>query len=249
MEFTEQVIILHVGRFRETDLLVRFLSPSRGLISAFAFGGGRSRRRFPGCLDIFNEVLIKAKASPQGTYLALLEGVLLRGSRRLRSDWTRFGMAANCAKFLQSFGVGPEGADKAHLLMGQMLHLLEEAGPVPVYLPFLFRARVAFDQGYALHCEACVVCGAALASTGAVFSVGEGRLRCPSCASVPAEGRAVRLSPGSVALLAAVRHHSPWDWMGLHLGERDVAECARALDSFVRFHVGLAWERGRFARV
>jgi DNA repair protein RecO (recombination protein O) len=249
MEFFEQATILQVGTFREADLWIRFLSPGRGILSGFAFGGSRSRRRFSGCLDVFNEVLVKARTSRRGTYLTLEEGSLLQGSRRLRTDWVRFGIAANCAKFLQSLGVGPEGADRIHLLLRQLLQLLEEADAVPPHLPFLFRARVAFEQGYALSPDACSACGCSLADRGARFSIEDGRLFCPSCAPSLSSGQIVSLGPAVLALLAAVQRHAPKEWTNPAFRERDLAECSRTLDAFVCRHVGLAWERGRFARV
>lgn len=54
MEWTDTALVLHVGRFREADLWVRLLAPGQGLVTAFAFGGSKSRRRFTGCLDVFN---------------------------------------------------------------------------------------------------------------------------------------------------------------------------------------------------
>jgi DNA repair protein RecO (recombination protein O) len=249
MEFSEQALILQVGRFREADLRIRFLSPSRGILSAFAFGGSRSRRRFPGCLDVFNEVLVKVRTFRQGAYLTLQEGVLLRGSRRLRDDWTRFGIAANCAKFLQNFGVDSEGADKVHLVMRQLLQLLEDADAVPAHLPFLFRARVAFDQGYALRPEVCAQCGRDLTDQGAWFSIEEGRLFCLSCTPSLFSGRLVNLGPTALALLTSVQRRTPREWITPPFSERDLAECSSALDAFVCRHVGLAWEKGRFSRV
>ena len=160
MEFSERVLLLRVGKFKESDLWVRFISPTRGLLTAFAFGGSRSRRRFVGCLDIFNEVNVKVSSSGRGSsYLALDEGVLVKGLVRLRGDLPRLGMAANCSSFLQTFGVGPEGAESAHFLFHQTLRLLEEEECLPALLPLFFRARLAFDQGYALetrHCPLCV---------------------------------------------------------------------------------------------
>jgi DNA repair protein RecO (recombination protein O) len=167
----------------------------------------------------------------------------------LRDDWTRFGIAANCAKFLQNFGVGSEGADKAHLVMRQLLQLLEDADAVPMQLPFFFRARVAFDQGYALRPEVCAACGCGLADRGARFSIEEGSLFCPSCTPSLSSGRLVNLRPAALALLTAVQRRTPGEWVDPASCERDLAECSRALDAFVCRHVGLAWEKGRFTRV
>ncbi|MDR2726763.1 MAG: recombination protein O N-terminal domain-containing protein, partial [Deltaproteobacteria bacterium] len=110
MEWTDTALVLRVGRFRETDLWVRLLARRRGLISAFAFGASRSRRRFPGCLDLLNVIRVRAKDTRGGAYLNLEEGTLLEGPRRLRQDWRRLGMLMNCVRFLEALGVNPENA-------------------------------------------------------------------------------------------------------------------------------------------
>ncbi|MCA1743041.1 MAG: recombination protein O N-terminal domain-containing protein, partial [Desulfovibrionales bacterium] len=69
MHFSEKVLITRTGRFKEYDLWVRFLSPSMGIMTGFAFGGCKSRRRFSGCLDTLNLVLFKASTGSRGQYL------------------------------------------------------------------------------------------------------------------------------------------------------------------------------------
>ena len=53
MEWSDTALVLGVGRFRESDLWLRMLTRRHGIVSAFAFGGSRSRKRFCGCLDLF----------------------------------------------------------------------------------------------------------------------------------------------------------------------------------------------------
>lgn len=113
MEFTEQGLVLRVGRFREADLWVRFLSRRRGILTAFAFGGSRSRRRFSGCLDLFNMLSVSVKSTRGGDYLALQEATLLRGPDRLRRDWRRCGMATNCLRFVEALGAEADFGSQA----------------------------------------------------------------------------------------------------------------------------------------
>ena len=251
MEFSEQVLIIQLGQFKEADLWVRLLSPTRGLLSAFAFGGSKSRRRFTGCLDVFNEVNVHIKSGKQGEYLALQEGVLIKGPLRLREDWRRFGMASNCIKFLQSFGVGPDGASKAHALVLQTLRLLEEADILPLQLPLFFRVRLAFDQGYALEMTRCGLCSAPLEGRGAWLALERGVLYCSVCRfEIKDESRRfVFLDAGGLDVLASVKNDSPLEWAGLKVSGANLAVAARAMDSFVQYHVGLSWENGRFRRV
>lgn len=247
MEFSERVLLLHVGKFKESDLWVRFLSPTRGILTAFAFGGSRSRRRFIGCLDIFNEVSVKVVPSGRGAYLALHEGVLVKGPSRLRGDLPRLGMAANCAAFLQTLGVGPEGAASAHFLLRHTLNLLEEEDALPSLLPFFFRARLAFDQGYALEMSRCSMCGKPLRQIDACLLLREGQFVCGSCSSSQ-QGQRLFLGPQALAILHNVRVLPPASWGGFQLPPPVARECARIIDGFIQYHVGISWENGRFVR-
>lgn len=248
MEFSERVLVLQVGRFREADLWVRFLSPTQGVLSAFAFGGSRSRRRFVGCLDTFNEVLFRVKGTARNTYLALEEGTLIKGVNRLRHDWRRFGIAQNCAKFLLAFGVNREGASEAHFLFKELLELLEAASELPALLPLLFRIRLAFDQGYGVNLDICSTCGREICQSGGHLLVSQGQISCADCAR---NGRApdkLPLTPEGLSVLARVKADRPLAWACLHMTPATARECAKAIDGFIQYHVGLAWENGRFMR-
>ncbi len=247
MEFSEKVFVLQVGKFRETDLWVRLLSPTRGLLSAFAFGGSRSRRRFMGCLDVCNQVLFRIQPAKRGAYLALQEGVLINGPRRLRTDWARYGMANNCIKYVQAFDVGSEGAGKVYQLLEQILQLLEEADTLPVLLPIFFRARLAFDQGYPFDTQQCSLCSAVF-TNGGNFAVREGIMLCHDCADMK-QRELLHLEQRTLAVLQVITQDPPKAWASLEFDGNIRNECARTLDSFLEYHVGLVWENGRFVRV
>ena len=262
MEFTDRVLILRIGKLRETDLWVRFLSPKRGIISAFAFGGSRSRRRFSGCLDVFNDVLFSVKTTQNGMYNILQEGTLMGSPRRLRSDWHRLGIAVNCAKFMEAFGVAPDGSKTAYMLLTEILATLENDLPLPFNLPVLFRACFVFSQGYALGLENCAICGTALRTALRVFfRVREGHFVCSSCSfSLPEPERVedgffdalIGVKHETLDALAYVQEYSPLAWREgalASLSSTGQQECARIVDAFIEHHVGLYWDSSRFVRI
>ncbi len=256
MEWSDTALVLGVGRFRESDLWVRMLTRRHGIVSAFAFGGSRSRKRFCGCLDLFNELQISTRTTRNGMYLSLLEGNLIRGPRRLRTDWNRLGMFMNCVRFLEALGVPPDGAANAYRLLKETLTILEEAEFVQDILPILFRLRMASQQGYAPALDKCSSCGNNVFDS-AVFLVSEGSLVCQDCASV--RGNIVEISRKSLDVLRQVQEKSPAQWHFLTCAPSDGSveallpaerrECARAVDGFVQYHLGLAWDRGRFRKI
>lgn len=225
---------------------VRFLSPTLGVASAFAFGASRSRRRFSGCLDTLNEVLVRIKRTRDGNYLNLEEGTLLNGPRRLRVDWQRLGLATNCLKFVEAFGIGQDGAAKAHALFKDILEVLEEAGSVSSYFPLFFRLRLAAEQGYAPELDTCQVCGKPLVGQGGFFQIQNGGIRCKDC---PPGGFCVAMNKDALELLRIIKEKTPSMWP-LELSGPSVREqCAAAVDRFIQYHVGLVWEHGYFRRV
>ncbi len=253
MEFTDRVLILHVGRFRETDLWVRFLSPKRGIVSAFAFGGARSRRRFSGCLDLFNDVFFSVKTTRNGIYNALQEGVLMAAPRRLREDWRRLGPAVNCAKFVEAFGITPDGAAKVHAHLTDALAVFENDAPPAFNFPLLFRAKIAFDQGYAMEFDRCARCGMDLGGYPyAGFFLREGNFHCASCVGREQIGKFMPVRQETLDALAHVQKYSPLRWNEGSLvsltpsGQRDAT---RIIDAFIEHHIGLRWHNNRFIRI
>lgn len=269
MEWSDTAVVLHVGRFRETDMWLRLLSRHRGIFNVFAFGGSRSRRRFCGCLDLLNTVNYRVKSSRNGEFLALQEGVLLRGPQRLRTDWSRLGMAMNCVRFLDVLGVTRDGAPAAFALLENTLACLEQDQPPHALFPLFFRLRLASDQGFAPALDECAFCGRAVEAEDVTFLMDEGQIRCGHCARQGGAladdasrsefggsqwgGGAVRyavaLPPAGLDVLRTVQREEPALWDGAQLPLPARRACARAIDGFVQYHLGIAWEEGRFRRV
>ncbi|WP_243364527.1 DNA repair protein RecO [Fundidesulfovibrio terrae] len=249
MESTEKALVLKVGRFREVDAWVRLFSPRKGIFNAFAFGGSVSRRRFLGCLDPFNLVAFKVRTDSAKGYTYLLEGSLIASHPRLRQDTERLGMAVNCVKFLEAAHLGPSGSDAAFSLLLETLAALEESEEPPRMMPLYFRARMAFDQGFALQLDACARCGVDLTASGdAQLLVEQGRLHCMDCRRW-GHGASVHLGREALLVLRAVSVLPPAGWADIPVTGQARMECGRALDLFVEYHLGLTWDHGSFRRI
>ncbi len=247
MEWTDTALVLHVGRFREADLWVRLLALEQGLVTVFAFGGSRSRRRFTGCLDVFNVIRARVTASRDGQFLNMQESTLLEGPERLRRDWRRQGMAANCVRFMEALGVPPDASPFSFSLLRELLGLLENEERPPELAPLFFRFRLAAEQGYAPDLRGCFRCGKPLDSfERAYVLVGEGLACCPDCR--PRGGMSLALGQESLDVLRKVQEYSPSRWAALEPSPDSRREAGRLIDAFVRYHLGLEWVNGRFRR-
>ncbi|NJB66763.1 DNA repair protein RecO (recombination protein O) [Desulfobaculum xiamenense] len=246
-DFTEKAIILRVGRFREADLWLRLFTPHRGLLTAFAFGGSRSRRRFVGCLDPLNLVLFGFSRSRTGNYLSLTEGTLLDGRPGLRGNASRLGIAANCVKFFEAVHVEPEGSVRSFNLLEESLEAVERCPDLSPMFPVFFRLRTAFEQGYGPSLDTCSRCGKVLkTSVAPLLLIEEGRISCEACATE--HGWRIPLNAGSLAVLDRVRRESPRQWCSLVPDAADRRRLFDVADGFMRWHLGLRWEDGRFLK-
>lgn len=251
MEWADQAVVLRIGHFRESDLWLKLLCRGRGLLTLFAFGGSRSRRRFCGCLDVLNTLQCRVKTSGRENFLNLEEAVLLSGPQCLRGNWQRMGLAANCLRFVEALGVNEEGADETFALVEDLRRVLEEEPRLPSLLPLFFRLRLAGALGFAPNLGQCGACGAPLTDR-TLFVVDEGQMRCAACRArepVLAARYGVELSMAGLDLLRRVQQEFPSAWPVEDLPSMDRRACARAIDGFVQYHLGLAWEGGYFRRV
>ena len=159
MEFTEKALVLKVGRFRENDVWLKLFCAGRGVITAFAFGGSRSRRRFSGCLDQLVLANFRVETSRRGAYNVLQEGELLHGFPGLRADTRKIGLVAHCLKFVEAVQLGQEGARPVFELLHETLTTLESEAVGAEVLPLLFKAKLTFEQGLKPDLSLCVRCG------------------------------------------------------------------------------------------
>ncbi|WP_316900739.1 DNA repair protein RecO [Pseudodesulfovibrio indicus] len=252
MSATEKGLVLKVGRFREADLWVRILTPSRGVFNGFAFGGSRSRRRFVGCLDPLSHVLFTIGTNKTGTYTVLEEGTLLHNFPELRRNPSQTGLAVNCVKFIEAVEIDPSDARPAYELLLETLHSLEKGGGCSDFTPWLFRAKLAFDMGYTPDFLSCGNCGRPLTGTdGHRFNVERGQVVCRTCLSdgKPLEGLARPISAGVLRALDWIQHSSPSDWCAVSMDAEVRRQAGQLIELFVAYHLGLSWEGGMYKKV
>lgn len=249
-EWDDQIVILRLGLFHEADLWLRAISRKQGLVTVFAFGGARSKHRFCGCLDKFNTLQCRIKGNRNG-YLNLLEASLLEAPRVLRHDWRKMGVAANCMRFMEAMRIDSDSAQGSFLLVEDLRRSLENAQGSQNLTTFFFRLNLASLIGFEPDLDKCGLCGREERGEY-TFIPEEGQIFCPSCVQRLEEGQrrhGLSVSPAALTRLAQVRRSLPTSWREDDLSEAEKKSCARLVDCFVRYHLGIAWENGAFRTV
>lgn len=242
-EWQEEAIILRLGHFNESHLWLRVLLKNGGLLTAFAFGAMRSRKRFCGCLDLFNTINGRFQIAGRKNYACIAEAVLLAAPQALRSDWRSMGVAANCFLFLEACGVPADSAAGIFDVV-EHLRIVLESGNFPQLLPLFFRLKVAAELGQGPCLSNCGKCGNAL-DDQARFMVEDGQMQCSACASQSVKaglGRSISISPGAAAFLNLVQNSQPDAWQSWRLTCNERRDCAMFIDAFIQYHLGLVWE-------
>lgn len=250
MEWSDHVIVLRIGHFRESDLWLKLLCKKQGLQTAFAFGGSRSHKRFCGCLDIFNTLHCHIKTNNRHNFVTLQEAVLLDGPKHLRKNWQRMGLATNCIRFLEAIGVNEECAQEAFIVIEDMRNALENNENIPSLFPLFFRFRIASALGFAPNLYQCDMCNKNI-EKDAVFLLNEGQIRCTSCLLKNKNHNPyiVTLTNKGLDLLRFVQQKLPSSWPIEEITLNDKQSCAHAIDGFVQYHLGLAWLNNHFQHV
>ncbi len=241
--------MLRAVDFGESDRIVHLLTPAFGRLPVIAKGARRSRRRFPGTLDLFNQLAVQVVRT-RPSVLARLEGArLLRTFEAIRAESGRFALGCYLLELLDR--LAPEGGaarDLARLFaFARAAHeWLDRESPTE-RTRVLLELRALDALGLRPELLRCVRCGKPLPASGSAplpFAVGEGGPLCPGCADT---GGVATLPVHLGTLRALDRALSfPLDQLGrLALGGDALAEAQRLVTRFLGFHVGIELQSRR----
>jgi DNA repair protein RecO (recombination protein O) len=248
-----QAFVLRAVDFGESDRIVHLLTPATSRLTVIAKGAKRSKRRFPGTLDLFNLLEVRIERRRANTLGRLEQARLLDAFDLLRTRPARFALACYLAELVDRLAPeGSGGADARELYAVVLGAIRVVAAREPdARLRALLELRVLAALGLRPELRRCVRCGreidaAALTapSSAVPFHVAEGGPLCRSCTSGPEGVVAVHL--GTLrALEQGLR--LPLDRLDrLALGAQAIAEAQTLLSRFLRFHVGFEVRSERF---
>jgi DNA repair protein RecO (recombination protein O) len=235
-----EALVLRVVDLGESDRIAHLLTPETSRLTVIAKGARRSRRRFPGALDLLCHAQVQVeRRRPQG--MARLEQArLLDPFAGLRADPARFALACYVAELVDRLAPEGAGGADARRLFAVALGALRAiaAGRPDARLRVLLEIRVLAALGLAPELGRCVRCGSALqAGVAALFSVAEGGALCARCAR-PGDA-AIPIGLGTLRALAqSLRLELP-QLSRLGLTGAALDEARGLVARFLRYHVGL----------
>lgn len=177
----DQAIVLGTRDFKESDLLVSFLTKTRGKLGAVAQNAKKSTKRFGGSFERGTEIKITYTLSPGRSLAKLKEAEILQFHGLIRKSLPQMAMATTVLEIFSL--VTKEGDSGAGLydLASQTLTLLEKEANWNLYCNFQLRLLAAI--GYRPKLDGCVRCGTPLpfSASEIPFSLKEGGVLCTLC--------------------------------------------------------------------
>jgi DNA repair protein RecO (recombination protein O) len=235
-----QALILRSLDFGESDRIVHLLVPDSGRLTAIAKGARRSRRRFPGTLDLFNHLRVRVERRRSSAMARLDQATLIESFTPLRNQLPRFAMACYLLELLDR--LAPEGGargDMQRLFSFALEALRALAARAPdMRLRTLLELRALDALGLRPELRLCVRCGEVPGGPAEVdFYVADGGPVCGAC-SGQLEGL-LRVQVGTLRALEQGLRFELGNLDRLVLGARTLQEARLLLARFLRFHVGV----------
>ncbi|RIL06962.1 MAG: DNA repair protein RecO [Proteobacteria bacterium] len=249
-----QALVLRVVDFGESDRIAHLLTPVTSRLTVIAKGAKRSKRRFPGTLDLFHLLDVRIERRRPTSMARLEQARLLDAWTPLRRHPARFALACYLAELVDRLATEGTGGREARDLFAAVLGALRAAAsrePTP-RMRALLELRVLAAIGLEPELRRCVRCGRDADASGAAagesakvaFHVAEGGPLCVGCTAVG--DPCMTLHRGTLrALEQGLR--LPFDRIDrLALGAEPTAEARALLARFLRFHVGFELRSERF---
>lgn len=209
-------VVLRAREFGESDKIVTVLSRTEGKFTGIAKGAKRSRRRFPGSLELFSHVNLAFKQKNDAALCFLERAVLIQPWLNLVTSLERYTAASHVIEMADKMTADREVGDEIYALVVAALARLDARPPTPTTLRVFELAALA-ASGYRQEFSRCTRCQEELARLGSALRVpysGTGLL-CARCSdrehggpTISAEAAAtlLRLEAAVARALPDARH-------------------------------------------
>lgn len=225
--YKDRGIVLSGFRLGEADRIVSLLTEGRGLVRAVAKGIRRTKSRFGGRLEPISHIDLVLY---EGRNLDTVTGVeTIDSFRNIREDLDRFVIASSMAESVTRIAQEHEPAPLMYKLLLAGLRELDANRPGPVVLTG-YLMRFMEVAGFGMTVGDCLECGAPGPHTR--IGIDQGGTLCDKCGA-----DAVRVEPGTVALLADLATARIARANALDVPPPNSAEAGSLILRFVEYHL------------
>jgi DNA repair protein RecO (recombination protein O) len=236
--FTTPAILLRRVDFGDSDLILTFLSLTRGKISLIAKSARKSRKRFCGTLDLFSAFELVCSTG-RGRLPVLQESTITHPFCHIRSDFKKTAYASYFVEIINNWMEPDVAQPHAFDLLYQVLDRLDRSDLPDETLSIVFQMTLLMICGFSPNFSTCCRCHTdmdCLNGRRIGINFARGGLLCAACNA--AVSPMITLSRGTIKQL---------QWMGCgnwnkiaraRFSARSIQESLGFLEAFVPYHLG-----------
>ncbi|MCX6358088.1 MAG: DNA repair protein RecO [Candidatus Aureabacteria bacterium] len=226
-----QGVILRSREVTETSLALTVVTDRAGRLSLLAKGARRKRSPFLGRVELFSRCHLTYYDNPRRGVNILSECEIINPFAAIREQYGLFTAACYFAELVENVTLPESAAGGVFDLLCETLEILP-AFPDPLLLRRYFELGMLTHTGFSLRLDACVRCAAHKGLC--FFSDAAGGALCAACGKD--RPRALRISPGALALLKTLQASPLALAARLSVPGRQAAELRDVLGRAILFH-------------
>lgn len=236
--FSTPAILLRRVDFGDYDLIITFLSLSRGKISIIAKAAKKSTKRFGGILEIFSLLELVCSMGRRTGLPVLQEANLIEPFSGIRSDIKKTAYASYWSEIINEWMEENEAQAELYHLLAYVLAQLDQGRTSGAFLSILFQMRFMKLAGLSPDLRSCHICQAEIEKTSGdrlKFDLEKGAIVCGACAP---EAISVSLSKGTIKQLRWLERSDLARAARVRFSSPAMSEGLNFLESFVPYHLG-----------
>lgn len=231
-------ILLRRVEYGDHDLIVTLLTLDYGKISTIAKYGRKSRKRFPGTLELFSELTLVATLPKNGGLPVIKEASLKRPFAGIRGDLLKTAYASYWTELVLTWLEEAKAQKKIYQLLRYSLDALA-AGQSPAVTSIIFQMYFLQISGLSPNLKQCSQCRIDMEKMRGEkfgFDLAKGGLVCQGCLT----GKPSRhqLSRGTIKQLLWIQASRLNNAKRLKFTGLAVKESLMFLEAFVPYHLG-----------
>lgn len=240
--FSTDAILLRKIEYGDHDLIITFLTQSRGKITVMAKNAKKSVRRFTGALDLFslNHIQCSFPKKNKDSLINLIQTDLENGFVNIRYDVFKTAYASYWVEMIHAWLEEGRPQSQLYELLEFSLDMLDRSDIQKEILSLLFQIRFMSISGFTPNIEMCENCKTLvddITQKKVRFDFREGKIICPNCAPKSA-GHGLTVSKGTLKQLFWMNNSDIRRADRIKFSPYAIKEGQVLLESFIPFHIG-----------
>lgn len=251
-DFSTDAILLRKIEYGDHDLIITFLTRTRGKISVIAKNAKKSVRRFTGALDLFSTNHIQCafpKKNKEGLII-LTQTSMENPFAKIRYDVVKTAYASYWIEMVTHWLEEEKSQEALFDLLYFCLDMLDKSNIRSEVISLLFQIKFMSISGFAPNLDLCESCQTPLdqiVQKHLRFDFKEGRILCPNCVKI-ASKFGMRVSKGTLKQLFWINTTEMDRADRIKFSNFAIKEGEILLESFIPFHIGREFKSLEFLR-